>query len=149
MPTCHLGHESLFCWFWPRDCRLGEGELVNGKGVRTVLFLNVFIYSSASGLWGFSGGTSDKEPACQCRRCERCGFNPWFRKTPWRRKWQPTSVFLTGESHGQRSLVGYSSWSCRLGHDWNDLAPCTSGLVCGTRDLYRIMQDLCCGARVL
>ena len=34
----------------------------------------------------------------------------WVRKIPWRRKWQPTSVFLPGESHGQRSLVGYSPW---------------------------------------
>jgi len=35
-------------------------------------------------------------------------FNPWVRKIPWRRKWQPTPVFLSGESHGQRSLAGYS-----------------------------------------
>ena len=30
----------------------------------------------------------------------------------WERKWQPTPVFLLGESHGQRSLVGYSPWGC-------------------------------------
>ena len=47
-----------------------------------------------------------KEPACQCRRCR---FNPWVRKIPRRREWQPTPVFLPGEFHGQRSLVGYSS----------------------------------------
>ena len=35
-------------------------------------------------------------------------FNLWVRKIPWRRKWQPTPVFLSGESHGQRSLAGYS-----------------------------------------
>ena len=35
-------------------------------------------------------------------------FDPWVRKFPWRRTWPPTSVFLPGESHGQRSLVGYS-----------------------------------------
>ena len=38
----------------------------------------------------------------------RCGFDPWVRKIPWSRKWQPTLVSLLGESHGQRSLVGYS-----------------------------------------
>ena len=43
-------------------------------------------------------------------QCRRCGFNPWVRKIPWRRKWQPTPVFLPGESHGQRSLAGYSLW---------------------------------------
>ena len=31
----------------------------------------------------------------------------------WRRKWQPTPVFLPGESHGKRSLVGYSPWGCK------------------------------------
>ena len=36
------------------------------------------------------------------------GFNPWVGKIPWRRAWQPTPEFLPGESHGQRSLVGYS-----------------------------------------
>ena len=53
---------------------------------------------------------SSKEPACQCRRHKRQGFDPQVRKIPWRRAWQPTPVFLPGESHGQRSLVGYSPW---------------------------------------
>ena len=59
----------------------------------------------------------------QCRRHGRYLFHPWFnswvhlwvgpwvRKIPWRRKWQPTPLFLPGESHEQRSLVGYSPWS--------------------------------------
>ena len=38
------------------------------------------------------------------------GFSHWVRKIPWRREGQPTPVFLPGESHGQRSLVGYSPW---------------------------------------
>ena len=44
------------------------------------------------------------------RRHRRLGFNSWVRKIPWRRKWQPTPVFLPGESHGQRSLEGYCPW---------------------------------------
>ena len=40
----------------------------------------------------------------------------------WRRKWQPTPVFLPGESQGQESLVGYPLWGCRVRHDWSDLA---------------------------
>ena len=40
--------------------------------------------------------------------CSRNGFDPWVREITWRRAWQPTPVFLPGESHGQRSLVGYS-----------------------------------------
>ena len=43
-----------------------------------------------------------------CLQCGRPGFDPWVRKIPWRRKWHPTPVFLPRESHGQRSLVGYS-----------------------------------------
>jgi len=43
----------------------------------------------------------------------RCGFDPWVRKIPWRRKWQPTPVVWPGESHGQRSLPGYSPWSLK------------------------------------
>ena len=61
-------------------------------------------------LAGFPGGTSDKEPGCQCRRCKRLRFDPYARKIPWRREWEPTPVFLPGDSHGQRSLVGYSPW---------------------------------------
>ena len=37
-------------------------------------------------------------------------FDPWVGKIPWRRQWHPTPVLLPGESHGQRSLVGYSPW---------------------------------------
>ena len=54
---------------------------------------------------GFPGCASGKESAWQCRRLKRCGFNPWVRKIPWRRKCHPTQVFLWGESQGQRSLV--------------------------------------------
>ena len=48
---------------------------------------------------------SGKEFTCQCKRHR---FNPWVGKIPWRRKWQPTPVYLPGKFHGQRSLVGYS-----------------------------------------
>ena len=41
-----------------------------------------------------------------CLQCGRPGFNPWVRKIPWRRKWQPTPVLLPGKSHGQRSPWG-------------------------------------------
>ena len=66
-----------------------------------------------------SGGASGKEPICQCTRfivhCanKRHRFDPWVGKIPWGRKWHPTPVFLRGESYGQKSLVGYSPWSCK------------------------------------
>ena len=49
------------------------------------------------------------------------GFNPWVGKILWRRSWQPSLVFLPGESHGQRSLAGYSSW----GHEELDTTEVT------------------------
>ena len=55
---------------------------------------------------GFPGGASGKEPTCQCRRYKRLGFDPWVGKIPWRRTWQPTPVFLPGESYGQSSPQG-------------------------------------------
>ena len=72
--------------------------------------LKLSLYATIGKYLGSSGGTSDKESACHCRICRRRRFNPWVRKIPWRRAWQPTPVFLPGESHGQRSLGGYSPW---------------------------------------
>ena len=56
------------------------------------------------------------EAVCQCRRHKRRESDPWLRKIPWRRAWQPAPVFLPEESHGQRSLAGYSPW----GHKESD-----------------------------
>ncbi|KAB0348889.1 hypothetical protein FD754_013746 [Muntiacus muntjak] len=57
---------------------------------------------------GFPGGTSSKKPSCPNAGDMRCWFEPWVGKIAWRRTWQPTPVFLPGESHGQRSLAGYN-----------------------------------------
>ena len=55
----------------------------------------------------FPGGSDSKEFA---GNAGDPGSIPGLRRCPWRREWQPTAVFLPGESHGQRSLAGYSSW---------------------------------------
>ena len=55
----------------------------------------------------FPGGSDVKEYACSAGDAR---FDPWVRKIPWRRIWQPTPVFLPGKSHGWRSLTGYSPW---------------------------------------
>ena len=62
---------------------------------------------------GFPGGSVLKNLPCQCGRSgsiQETQFNPWFRKIPWRKKQQPTPVFLPEKSYGQRSLEGYSPW---------------------------------------
>ena len=58
---------------------------------------------------GFPGGASGKNS----QRFKRCWLDPWVRKIPWRRAWQPTVVFLPGEFHEKRSLVGYGPWGCK------------------------------------
>ena len=69
----------------------------------------VLILSCYTAWWGLPVWRG-KEPTCQCRRHR---FDPWVRKIPWRRKWQPTPVFLPGQFRGQRSLTGYSPWGHR------------------------------------
>ena len=59
---------------------------------------------------GFPGGSEVKVSACVCPQRGRPGFDPWVRKIPWRKKRQPTPIFLPGESHGRSSLGGYSPW---------------------------------------
>ena len=81
-----------------------------------------------------------------CLQFRRLGFDPWVRKIPWRREWQPLLKFLLGESPGQRSRAGYSPWglkemgmtkqptpyinlpSSSMRHDPGNLALCSSFL---------------------
>ena len=52
-------------------------------------------------------------------QCKKLGFSLWVGKIPWRKKWQPTPVFLPVKSHGQKSLEGYSPWGRkRIGQNW-------------------------------
>ena len=81
----------------------------------------VFSWGRVKSARGFPGGSSGKELTCLCRRYKRGRSDPWIGKIPWRRAWQLTPVFLPRESRGQRSLAGYSLYSHRVGHDWNDL----------------------------
>ena len=62
--------------------------------------------------WLPSWHSSKKKSTYQCRRPKRGRFNPWVKKIPWSRKWQPTPVFLLGKFYGQRSWAGYSSQGC-------------------------------------
>ena len=90
----------------------------------------------------FLGGSGGKEPACQCRRHKRCRFSPWVGKFIWRREWWPTLVFLLGEFHGQRSLVGYSPQDCkRVGHNWATNTHTHAHSLCAW-DYYNILSQL-------
>ena len=67
--------------------------------------------------WSFPVGSAGKEATCQRRRHKRHQFDLWVRKLPWRRKWQPTPVFLPRNFHGQESLAGYGP----QGHKESDM----------------------------
>ena len=60
------------------------------------------------------------------QRCKRCEFSPWFGKMPWRRKWQPAPIFLSGKSYRQRRLVGYSP----CGHKESDTTELHTHILC-------------------
>ena len=95
---------------WPRaQTRVSHtaGRLFTIWATGKFLF-NITSSSNKSAL--YSQWLSGKESTCQCKRW---GFNPWSRKISWRRKWQPTPVFLSGKSQGQRSLAGYSPRDCK------------------------------------
>ena len=85
-----------------------KGEAPRDKAVHVALRwdrTSMLCHSDARNMAGCNGHTSGKESAYQCRRCRRHEFNPWVGKIPWRRKWQPSPVFLPGKFHGQRSLA--------------------------------------------
>ena len=88
-----------------RSCKMFASEPWEGK--------NLIFASPWPLIRGFPGGSVVKESSCRCRSHRRHEFNPWVRGIPWKRKWQPTPVFLPRKSHGLRSLVGYSPWDCK------------------------------------
>ena len=94
------------------------------------LLLNVNRQRSRKKLGGgLRRWLSGKEPVCQCRRHKRCGFDPWIKKITWRKQWQPTAVFLPGESPwteepGKLHCLGVQ----RVGHDWSNWASVSTQL---------------------
>ena len=108
-----VGYKHLFLFsLWECDCwDIGPAYRYRTSGD------NANTKEAVPSEGDFPGGASGKEPDCQCRRHKRLEFDPWVRKIPWRRAWQPTPVFLPGESHGQGSLAGHGPWDYRVGQD--------------------------------
>ena len=85
----------FFITLWANSCNVSS-------------YIHLFMYSFGLPRW-----LSGKEPAWQCRGRRRHGFNLWVGKIPWKRKWQPTPVFLPEKFHGQKSLAHYSPWGLK------------------------------------
>ena len=93
--------------------------------ISIILFIMIFLGSSCNyssdflklmlitNFLGLPRWHSGREPTCQSRRHKKCGFNPWVKEIPWRKKWQPTWIFLPVKSHGWESMADYSSWGCK------------------------------------
>ena len=79
---------------------------------------------------GPARGCSGKETTCDAGDTRDASSIPGSGRLPWRRKRQPTSVFLPGESHGQGSLVGFGPWGHRVRHDYAHTHACTSRPEC-------------------
>ena len=71
-------------------------------------------------VWIYVGFLGSSDSTRTCLQCRRTSFDHWVRKILWRRESLPTPVFLPGESHGQRSLVGYSP----LAYKKSDMTEC-------------------------
>ena len=69
-------------------------------------------------MCSFPGGASGKEPTCRCRRCKRCGFDPWVGRIPWRRKMAPHSTTLAWRTPWTEEPVGLQPMgSQKVRHD--------------------------------
>ena len=105
--TCRFlcGYPINFLWVNTKECncwfRCLRICLVFVRNYQTVFQSDCIILYSFQQCEGLPRWFSGKESACQCRRHRRHGFYPWVGKIPWRRKWQPTPVFLSGKFHGQ------------------------------------------------
>ena len=99
-PVCH-STQAHVCTY---TCTHAESHF-HWKSMSRTESINTKVLSRGSLL---SSSAVKNPPAMQ-----EMWFDPWVGKIPWRRKWQPTPVFLPGKCHGQRSLVGYSPWGCK------------------------------------
>ena len=84
----------------------------------------------------------------RCLQCRRLGCDPGVGKIPWRREWQPTLVFLPGESHGQRSLAGYRPWGCKESDETERLTFSLSALLQASLVCCAILFPTCLGLRL-
>ena len=121
LPLC----SATVCIHWKKPTYAWAAQrnlacVAQGSAVASVCYWYRHCAMTSTGL---PGSASRKEPTCPCSRCKTLGFDPCVGKIPWRMKGQPTPGFLPGESHGQKSLAGYSPrGSLRVAYNLSDLA---------------------------
>ena len=111
---------NLLCVFMTLFLTKEQSFLSVRNILLNVLHLAFFLFIH-SFIWGLPWWLSVKESACNAGdhlQCRRCRLDLWVGRITWRRKWQPTAVFLPGKFHGQRSQVGYTVHGVtRVRHD--------------------------------
>ena len=122
----------IWHWKWLRGAQRFQICLAGGQGKPSYIYWNVLVseerfnskvFCDHQNSWGdihksfmlikTSGLPWWLRWSRICLQFRRAGFDPRVMKIPWRREWQATPVFLPGESHRQRSLVGYNPWGCK------------------------------------
>ena len=99
---------------------VGEGRREEGSGWETRVYqwqIHVDIWQNQYNIVKLKNKIKyikKKKKKRICLQCRKPRFDPWVGKISWRREWLSTPIFLPGEFHGQRSLVGYSQWGCRV-----------------------------------
>ena len=101
--------KSLPSWKWQ------SGGEVKDSGIQQIKTQSRRNTGSSESMWGFHWWLRGKESACQYRRHR---FDPWIGMIPWGREWQLTPIFLSGESHEQKSLEGYSPQGHAKNQTW-------------------------------
>ena len=120
-------HSSILAWRIPWTEELGGLQYTGRKESNTTEWLQFQQTARWSqsrirlftvgyhGFKGLPGGSDGKESAYNAGDLSAI---PGSWRFPWRKAWRPTPVSLPGESHGQRSVVGYSPWGHRVRYDW-------------------------------
>ena len=110
-----FSNESVLCISWPKCWSFSFSISPSNEYSRLISFridwCNLLAIQGI--LKSLLQHHNSKAAILWCSVVLRYQFDPWAAKIPWRRAWQPTLVFLPGESHGQRSLAGYSPWGCK------------------------------------
>ena len=118
-------HSSILAWIIPwteepgRIQSMGSQEIGQDWATSfhfTSLHFISLHFTSLHFIWEYlvvTGASPVTRMLKNLPQCRRPGFDPQVKKIPWRREWLLTRVFLPGEFHGQRNLVGYSPWGCK------------------------------------
>ena len=109
-------YSRLLCWV----CRWLSSSCLSTSSPLCVFLCSDFLFlQGCQSYWISATLVAQMVKNLLCLQWRRYGFDPWVRKVPWRRAWQPIPVFLPGESHGQRLQ---SMGSQRVRHNWSNLA---------------------------